>query len=258
MTTAARPTEERASHWYSRDGKACYEVQRADGKGTRKTTIADARKMGLLVSPTNLLRILAKPHLDSWRIEQACLAVLTAPRKPDEPLDAFVHRVLNVEQEHNAERDAAAEIGTLIHDSVECALNDVQFDPKFKPYVDAVMAEINSLGKVKMTERILCGDGHAGRTDCVLESDEFITVCDFKGTNKIPDKPYDEAVLQISSYCYSLGNTGDKRVRGAIIYIDRNNPGVVGTHIVKGEELERAYKRFRLILEYWRLTNNIQ
>lgn len=257
MTTAARTFDERASHWYTRDGKACYEVPKKDG-GMRKTNISDARKMDLLPSPTSLLKILAKPQLDSWKIEQACLSVLTSPRREGEDVDDFVYRVLHVEQEHNAERDAAADMGTRIHDAVECALNDVQFSLCLKPYVDAALAEVNSLGRVVMTEKILVGNGHAGRTDCVLESDDFITVCDFKSTNKVPDKPYDEAVLQISSYCYSLGNTGDKRVRGAIIYIDRNNPGAIGTHIVRDEELERAYKRFRLILEYWKLTNNIQ
>jgi len=258
MTTAARTFEERASHWYSPDGKPVYEVPKADGKGMRKTTIADARKYGYLPSPTNILgKVLAKPQLVSWQIEQGCLAVLTSPRREGESLDDFVYRVLHVDQEHNAERDAAADKGTAIHNAIECALNDVEYPIELEVYVSAALAEVNALGKVKMTERILVGNGHAGRTDAVLENDEFVTVCDFKGCNKLPDKPYDEAIMQVSSYCNSLGNTGDKRVRGAVIYIDRNNPGGIITHIVAGAELELAYKRFRLILEYWKLTNGI-
>src|SRR3982750_1919915 len=85
---------EPASHWYLPDGTPFYEVEKKDGSGKRPATLADARKAGALPSVTNVLGVLAKPGLDAWRIEQGIVAALTLPRRADEPLDAFAHRVV--------------------------------------------------------------------------------------------------------------------------------------------------------------------
>ena len=50
--TAVKP--ESASHWYDLDGQPCHEVPRAKGDGMRPTTLADARKLHLLPSVTNV------------------------------------------------------------------------------------------------------------------------------------------------------------------------------------------------------------
>ena len=85
---------ESASHWYYPDGTPLHEVPRADGKGTRPTSLRDARKLGLFPSVTNVLSILAKPGLEAWKQEQAILAALTLPRTENEPLDEFARRVV--------------------------------------------------------------------------------------------------------------------------------------------------------------------
>lgn len=255
MTTAARPTEVAASHFYYPDGRPAYEQPRADGKGTTKTTVAHARKLGLLPSPTTILRQLAKPQLDLWKQEQAALAVLTAPRRDGEELDAFVHRVLQVEREHEAEKDAAADEGKAIHDSIECALNDVEYDAKYKPYVDAVLKELQKYGRTVFTERILVGDGYAGRTDCGLEDDHFITVVDFKGCKKLPRYAYAEHLLQGAAYAAALGNTGDKQIRVMICYIDRNQPGEIATFTLW--PWSDQYQIFRHLVAVWYLTNGV-
>lgn len=255
MTTAARPTEERASHFYTRDGRPAYEQPRVDGKGTTKTTVAHARKLGLLPSPTTILRLLAKPQLDTWKQEQAALAVLTAPRREGEELDAFVHRVLQVEKEHEAEKEAAADEGKAIHDSIECALNDVQYDLKYKPYVDATLKEIQKYGRCVFNEKILVGDGYAGRTDCGLESDHFITVVDFKGCKKLPRYAYDEHLLQGAAYAAALGNTGDKQVQVAIVYINRNIPGEVALFTLW--PWRDHYEMFRCLVKFFYLSNGL-
>ena len=58
---------ESASHWYLPDGTPFHEVIRADGNGTRSTTLRDARKVNALPSVTNTLSVLAKPSLDAWK-----------------------------------------------------------------------------------------------------------------------------------------------------------------------------------------------
>lgn len=254
MITNARPSENRGSHFYSRTGEVVYEVPKKSG-GMRKTHVGDARKMGLLPSPTNVLSILAKPQLVNWQIEQGCLAVLTSPRKPDESLDDFVYRVLHVDQEHNQERDAAADEGTAIHNALQLSLEGLEYDPKYRPHVEAVRREIDPFGRAVAMEKILVGDGYAGRTDAVLEDDHTVTVNDFKGCNKLPDKAWPEAVMQVSSYCGALGNTGDKLVRGLIVYINRNVPGEVRAFLV--EDWQSEFEKFKLLLKYWYLSNNI-
>lgn len=255
MTTSARPIEVASSHFYWPDGKPAYEQPRVDGKGTTKTTVAHARKFGLLPSPTTILRLLAKPQLDTWKQEQACLAVLTAPRRDDESLDAFVHRVLHVEREQDAERDAAADMGTAIHDAIECSLNDVEYDPQFKPYVDAVREKLAPYGRCVFSEKILVGDGYAGRTDCGLESDHFITIADFKGCKKLPRYAYDEHLMQGAAYAAALGNTGDKQIQVAIVYIDRNIPGEVAVFSLWPWSDE--YAKFRCLVKFWYLSNGV-
>ena len=68
---------EPSSHWYFPDGTPLHQVPRADGKGSRPTSLRDARKLGLFPSVTNVLSILAKPGLEAWKQEQAILAART-------------------------------------------------------------------------------------------------------------------------------------------------------------------------------------
>ena len=52
-------------HWYTQDGKPMHWVDKADGKGTRNTTLRDARKLNLLPSVTNILKLLNNPELNN-------------------------------------------------------------------------------------------------------------------------------------------------------------------------------------------------
>jgi hypothetical protein len=257
MTTAARTFDERSSHYYTPDGRPAYEVPKANGVGTRKATIADARKLGLLPSPTTLLKLLAKPQLDSWKTEQAVIACMSSPRREGEELDAFIYRVLHVDKEQDAERDAAADEGTAIHDAVECSFNDVEYPPKYKPYVDAVRGILDREGRVVATEKILVGKGYAGRTDAILENDHNITVVDLKGCKKLPEKgAWDDHRLQIAAYCGAIGNTGNKIVRGVVVYIDRNIPGAVIAHEVLG--WTEDYTAFMHLTRFWYAVNRME
>ena len=63
--------------------------------------------------------MLAKPALDAWKQEQAILAALTLPRRDDEPLDSFAHRVVADMTEQV--RDAA-DLGSAVHAAIEVYL----------------------------------------------------------------------------------------------------------------------------------------
>src|SRR6185503_9066761 len=78
MTTAARVQSAEAAHFYTKTGEPMHFIERSDGQGTRPTTLRDAKKLGLLPSPTSILKVLRAPQLEAWKMEQAALAVLTA------------------------------------------------------------------------------------------------------------------------------------------------------------------------------------
>lgn len=104
------------SHWYTHTGEPMHEIAKKDGTGNRAVTVADARKIGLLPSVTNVLGVLAKPGLDAWKVEQGIMAALTLPRAQDEPLDAFAHRVV---ADMGDQVEKAADFGTAIHNACE-------------------------------------------------------------------------------------------------------------------------------------------
>src|SRR6476620_1567353 len=105
-----------ARHWYLRDGRAFHEIAKKDGSGNRPVTLGDARKVLALPSVTNVLGVLAKPGLDAWKIEQGIMAALTLPRRGDEPLDSFAHRVV---ADMGEQVEKAADLGSAIHNACE-------------------------------------------------------------------------------------------------------------------------------------------
>jgi hypothetical protein len=67
-------------HWYQPDGTPLHQVPKADGKGMRDTTLADAKKLGLLPSVTGITDIVAKPALMNWKAAQVAAAAFENPR----------------------------------------------------------------------------------------------------------------------------------------------------------------------------------
>lgn len=242
-------------HWYKRDGTPCYEVPRAKGDGMRATTLADARKMDLLPSVTTICRVLNAPALNEWRCRNAAMAVATTPRLADEPLDAFVERCLNVDAE--SESDAAKQLGTDIHDAVECLLTDKPFHPKFDTFVSAACAKVWEFGKLVAAEKVVCSNDYAGKVDCIVEGNS-IYVLDFKTTKakKLPTKSYSEHRLQLAAYANALGNTGDKKIITANIYISTINAGEIS--VCENQNWQTDFDMFQKVKALWYWQNDFQ
>lgn len=245
-----------SGHYYSLDGKPAHFQPKKDGSGNRPTTVADCRKLGLLPSPTTILKLLNKPALIEWLIRQAVNAVVTSPDVPGEGLDAKIARVLDEERQQDQESQIARDLGTDIHEAIELALNDVEWNQELRIYVAPVIDAVMKLGRIVSTEKILVGRGCAGRTDCIVEDDDFITVVDFKTAKKLPDRgAWPEHRMQAGFYADSLGNTGDKRVRTAILYIEKEIPGRIA--VFTDEQWQSEYQKFQLLLKYWYLSNDV-
>lgn len=254
--TVARPIASEEGHWYTKDGKPAYEMPLKDGSGMRNTTLRDARKLKLLPSVTTIIKsVLRSPALERWKIEQAVLAVATASRLDGEALDAFIDRVLRVEKQQDAEAAAARERGTAIHAALEQAVVGKEWDRGLAEYVEPVLNELKAFGAFRASEKVIVGDGYAGKTDYVADTETITTLVDFKTAKTIPDKePWDEHKLQLSAYAVTLPSSG-RQVKTCIIYISTVVPGTIS--VLFADNHQETYERgFKPLLDYWMWRNN--
>ncbi len=264
--TVARPHANDAAHWYHVDGKPCYEMPNKSKPGqTRATTLKDARALNLLPSVTTILKVLDKPGLNRWLVEQAVLAVKTSPQLPGESLDAFIDRILNQERVQDQERDIAAKRGVAIHNALEmlCQGQGEFVEPDIAPWVRPAYEAIAAKGAVAATERILVGRGYAGRTDIILECADWWEVLDYKSTKGLPEKgAWPEHRLQLAAYAKAfldkLPDTCNKRrVRVANMYISTVECGKFA--VWETEEWFETYERgFSPLLTYWQFATGHQ
>jgi hypothetical protein len=248
------------SHWYLRDGKPYHEVAKKVGSGYRPATLADARKVAALPSVTNVLGVLAKPGLDAWKIEQGIMAALTLPRRADEPLDVFAHRVV---ADMGEQVEKAADFGSAIHAACEVyALNKqvpenlrlLTFLESWYRWFDQNVERVASIEKVYVHQ----GYGYAGRVDMVaLLRGVGWAVVDFK-TQKIKraangtPKPtfYETWPLQLAAYRQAIAASGAKDVRALVsVVIDSAEPGPVHVRQWGGCDF---FNSFLAALELWK------
>lgn len=252
MTTAARVFTEGNAHWYYPNGEPCYELPKKDG-GVKSPTLADAKKLGLKPGVTKIIGLLDKPALNDWKVEQACLAILTSTQKPEEALDAFVHRVLHEERVQDEEAKKARDVGTQIHDAIDKAINGEPYDTSLEAFVKPVLDWRTATGRVVWTEKHLIGDGYGGRGDVLLENEtlNYLLLVDFKTTSKLPEKAsWLEHRLQTAAYAATVGNTGDRRIITGNVYISTKKPGDIA--VFTQDDWQQTYAcGFLPLLEFW-------
>jgi hypothetical protein len=252
------------SHWYLRDGRPFHEIAKKDGSGNRAVTLADARKALALPSVTNVLGVLAKPGLDAWKIEQGIMAALTLPRLPEEPLDAFAHRVV---ADMGEQVEKAADFGSAIHAACEVYALEKQLpeDRRLREHLKGWVEWFDSnVERVASIEQVFVHHehGYAGRVDMVaLLRDLGWAVVDFK-TQKIKrsakgaPKPalYETWPLQLAAYRQAILASGAKNVTGLVsVVIDSAQPGPVHVHQWTGVDY---FGSFLAALELWKYVKD--
>lgn len=245
------------SHWYQADGTPMHFVPCKSRPGeTRPTTIADARKLSLVPGVTTVLNVLRKPALEKWLVMQGVLAVLTAPPKKDEDLDAFVDRVLNQEKQQDQESQIAKDRGSEIHAALESWFSGGQ--RYMLPWIEPVACAIEAYGKVHACEKILVGEGYAGKTDLILELPDCFWILDYKTTKKLPDKgAWNEHKIQASAYANALHWTlPGKPIHTGNVYISTVDCGKFIIH--EHEPWPATYANaFLPLLTVWKWLNNM-
>ena len=248
-----------AGHWYTRDGEPMYTIEGANGK-IRNTTLRDARKHSLVPSVTTVLNIAAKPGLERWKMQQVLLAALTLPRREKESESEYLDRILDDSRE---QAKAAADVGTQIHAAIQHHYEDKEGYP-YAEYVAGCDREIyRFFGDHEwVCERPFAHElGYGGKVDMLTKSSDDSKVgiiLDVKTKEFYnPDKVegYDEHLMQLAAYRVGLGMT---QARCANVFVSRGIPGMTKVIEWSESDLERGWKMFVRLLEFWQLKNNYQ
>lgn len=240
-------------HWYLPDSSPFYEVLARNGL-PRAVTLRDARAANAVPSVTTVLRVIAKPQLETWKVKQGILAALTLPRDSEETDDAYLARVLTDSQE---QVNAAAQEGSRIHDAIECAFTGRPYPLHYREHVKAVMECIGELFPYVrdwVSEKSFAHQsGYGGRVD--LHSKSTGIVIDYKGKDgDFSDGKrlhYDQHI-QLAAYQDGLMLP---RNQCANIFVSRTHPGKVSAHVWSVDDIEYGAEYFRLALALWKHAN---
>ena len=255
----------KSQHWYDRDGKAVFEVPKAKGGGTRPTTIADARKLGLYPSVTTVLSVLAKPQLVDWQLGQVAGKAYSNPPQDGETQEDYSRRIISASQEQVGE---AADLGTQIHAAIEAHFKGQPVAEEMQVYVRPTVAALEK-ADITLLEHELrlvnVRDGYAGTTDAVFTDSllDIKGILDFKSRKTKPGQkcdPWETEPMQIAAYSAAkFGLFSDPHLTrkylyapfGANVYISTTEPGRVEIVRYDCNQLEDAWVAFRSALGLW-------
>lgn len=241
-----------SAHWYQRDGTALHSVPAANGE-LRRTTLRDARKLGLVPSVTNILGVIAKPELTLWLQEQAVLAALTLPRLPGESEDAFALRVV---RDSGTMRDSAAEFGTAFHEGAETVAATLEVDAKdpqapwLSLYRDWYQENIEQL---VWTERTLvCAEvGFAGTADLLARHRKHgLVLVDLKTQRVKPGAK----LSAYKSWCYQLAayrRALNQPVGCMNVVVNSREPSAPVEIVWSSEDLGSGWAAFEAAHKIW-------
>jgi hypothetical protein len=245
-------TVESSGHWYDAEGRSAHVILGKNGK-ERNTTVADARKMGLLPSVTSVQGILHKEQLVSWRIEQAIMSALTLPREEGEDLGEYAKRVVKDSKEQTTK---AALHGTAMHVELENILlgRPVSRDETLAPYIETFKKWSDAnIEKTYWCEKGLVGAGYAGRCDAYVRmkgiGDAIIDLKNRKVNKKHNAPPwYPTDAQQLWAYRNASENPQAACVS---VVLASNDPEYIEHHQWDEDELYQAGIAFCAMQKVW-------
>jgi len=246
-----------SQHWYTRTGDPAYTVKNKDGH-QRPTTLRDARKLGLVPSVTTIIKCAASPGLEAWKLQQMMLAALTLPRAPEETEESFISRI---QADSKEQAKMAAERGSEVHAALESFFETRHVTSKFSPAVLGTETEIVKVfGDVTWSaEKSFAVKGFGGKVD-LHSKDGRGVVIDFKTkefTSETLDKAqgFDEHLMQLAAYRVGLEIP---QARCANVFVSVTEPGLVVVKEWDQEDLDRGWKMFSSLLEFWYAKSGLE
>ena len=246
----------KSAHWYTLGGEPMHRIMKADGSGDRVTTVSDAKRLRLLPSVTSVIGILAKPALETWKMNQVALATLRTPKDAAETPDYWCRRVRDAAFE---QVEDAADTGTKVHAALEAAVAGEPWDEEawgvyVRPVLDYIARE--GLAVTGREKRIVNADhGFAGTADLLFTHGlDQPGILDYKTKKTKPGEKvaaYDEHRLQLAAYAATeYGDAYIGRVRAVNVFVSTTEPGRV--EFVTHGDLTRDWQAFKLLDSLWR------
>jgi hypothetical protein len=234
-----------AGHWYQPDGTPAYETLGKDG-GMRKTTLREARKLGLYPGFSNIEAMLNKHQLNSWTAKE-CIKMAIA-----------MHPEKDVDTIYNAFRDRGGDVmdlGSLIHGCIENHLLEKPYDKTYTPHVTGALdclAEWCGLDGLKPERSFGHPLGYGGK--CDIHKPGF--VADFK-TKEFEEtglpKAWGNHARQLAAYREGFRMPS---ARCAIIFVSTAVPGLSHLVEVPEKDLAKGWEVFKCLLAVWQAENN--
>ena len=204
------------------------EITRIDKPGASRVYEVDGKK---LPSVTSILSIISKPALIPWAAKMAAekyTELIRAGEVGDFAALLAVYRddLPAMEKEATAaprqKMEAAADVGTRVHDYIEC-LNTGQplppVDEEMEPCLSAYDAWVSAHHlKIVQREMMVHTEAYAGTLDALAVNEDLQSVIiDYKTSNGI----YDETALQVSAYANAVEYMHPERPRIAEAWVVR-------------------------------------
>lgn len=260
---ASAPEKQFASEstrWYSQKGQSIEDVVAKNGNG-RKATLRDARKPEnqWIPSVTTVLRLLAKPELDRWKIKEHLKVAAKIPYLPHDDVGLWSDAVMLKASE---EMDKARDKGTEAHGEIDrFLLEPTELDYASSAYAKAATDALCDLGmmhwplEVEKTLAVKCGEiWVAGKCDLVFPEQKIIV--DWKTTSKSCDGSerlgFDDHLIQLACYNMALFS-GLGTVYN--VFLSTSNPGKYEIVPWNEEETEWGFQMYSLMFRLWCLKN---
>lgn len=250
---------EEGGHFYTVHGEPKHSVPYKGG--VRRTTLHDARRLGLLPSVTTIMRAESSPQLEAWKRQRVVEAAFRVAKEGG--LDAG-STAFGVAVAEAAFDDTAARHGTEIHGAVEALLSGAR--PKewamhSQIALDVLGAVVGPLERLQSERSLASRDlGYAGQID--IHSDEWVIDIKTKtaeagGTMRCA--LYDNHYMQLAAYRRlleveppSASSIGDRpRRRCGILFVSRDAPDAVFVEAAQ-HNIDRGERMFSALLDFWR------
>lgn len=198
-------------HLYDQSGKPVYDVPYSGKKkGTRPATLRDARKMSLVPSVTEIMRVMAAPGLEIWKQNQILDAAYSVGQYDFEGNDINKDVWLQeVKTKAGEIAKTAREEGSRIHDAIESAFKERVISPhyrkvayKVRDYVQEQIAGGEWFAEESFAHQI----GYGGKVDLVNYEKKIVV--DFKTKEVIEEGQklaWDNHIMQLPAYGRGLG-----------------------------------------------------
>lgn len=247
--TAYIPVE-RESHWYFPDGRPCHQVPNQSKRNEyRPTTVRDAKALGLFPSVTNILGVIHRYVLETWKLNQMLRAAVALPRLPDESDDAYVERLLDLAELPSRE---GADFGTRVHRAIDHWLKHgyVVADDEVMPFIEGFRGWFGATGlKIIQSEKSFANvkERYGGTVD-LIGSKHGVMVIDWKTQKREKITHYPEWRLQVAAYAKGLDvETG----KYATVCISSEVPGIISVDEYGDTENEQAWREFLAAKALW-------